>query len=223
MDFSKISFDEAFIKKNLRPFEDPERKCLKGKSFVNSAVVVLIEPHDSKSYDLVLILRTERDSDKHSGDMAFPGGVFEPNVDKTFFDTALRELSEELGVRSNNINILGCLNDHITPKKYIITPFIGQITASQKMIKEESEVEEVVKVPISFFMDKNNYRERTYLLNGDTLAVGTYNYKDPRGKRYKIYGATCHIIVSFIEQVYQVKLMDLKARRLTCSDLEGTS
>ncbi len=220
MEPSKLTFDEAFIKKNLKQFEDPERVCLKSKSFVNSAVVVLIAVNDSKPYDLVLIRRTEQENDKHSGEMGFPGGIFELDVDKTFFDTALRELKEEVGIASNDVKILGCLNDHITPKKFIITPFVGTISQTQRMIKEDSEVEEIVRIPISFLMDSKNYIEHTYLLNGSTLAVGRYNYRDLKGEKYTIYGATCHIIVSFIEQAYNIKLMKLGARRLTCSDLE---
>lgn len=215
-----LFFNEKHITKKLKTFDSPSRLCLDDDSFIKSAVLLLIIPYKDNPYDLVLIRRTHRDKDKHAGEMSFPGGLFDSQLDKSFQDTALRETEEELGINRNNITILGCFDDHITPKKFIITPFVGYVDENQKMIKRDEEVQEIVKIPIIFFTDKKNYKERVYNLKENTIAVGKYTYRKDNNEKYVIFGATTHIIVSFIELVYDIKLMKPGARRLTCSDFK---
>lgn len=216
-----LIFDKNYIAKKLKTFDSPSRLCLLDDDFIKSAVLFLIIPHKEIPYDLVLIRRTHRDRDKHAGEMSFPGGLFDSQLDKSYQDTARRETEEELGIAREKIKLIGCLDDHITPKKFIITPFVGYIDEYQEMIKNEDEVQEIIKIPISFFTNKKNYRERTYKLKDDTVAVGKYNYRAPNDKKFVIFGATTHIIVTFIELVYNFKLMNPRARRLTCDDFKA--
>jgi 8-oxo-dGTP pyrophosphatase MutT (NUDIX family) len=216
-----LIFNKNYITKKLKTFDSPSRLCLLDDDFIKSAVLFLIIPHKEIPYDLVLIRRTHRDRDKHAGEMSFPGGLFDSQLDKSYQDTARRETEEELGIAREKIKLIGCLDDHITPKKFIITPFVGYIDEYQEMIKNEDEVQEIIKIPISFFTNKKNYRERTYKLKDDTVAVGKYNYRAPNDKKFVIFGATTHIIVTFIELVYNFKLMNPRARRLTCDDFKA--
>ncbi len=216
-----LIFNKNYIKKKLKTFDSPSRLCLQDDDFIKSAVLFLIIPHKEIPYDLVLIRRTHRDRDKHAGEMSFPGGLFDSQLDKSYQDTALRETEEELGIAREKIKLIGCLDDHITPKKFIITPFVGYIDEHQEMIKKEDEVQEIIKIPINFFANKKNYRERTYKLKDDSVAVGKYNYRAPNDKKFVIFGATTHIIVTFIELVYNFKLMNPRARRLTCDDFKA--
>ncbi|MFW9899566.1 MAG: NUDIX hydrolase [Candidatus Thorarchaeota archaeon] len=221
MSDSKFIFNPDFIQKRLKTYDSPSRLCLDDDSFIKSAIVFLIISYKDKPYDLVLIRRTHRDRDKHAGEMSFPGGLFDSQLDKSYQDTALRETEEELGIAREKIKLIGCLDDHITPKKFIITPFVGYIDEHQEMIKKEDEVQEIIKIPINFFANKKNYRERTYKLKDDSVAVGKYNYRAPNDKKFVIFGATTHIIVTFIELVYNFKLMNPRARRLTCDDFKA--
>ena len=85
--------------------------------------------------------------------------------------------------------------------------------------KQDEEVHEIIKIPITFLVEKKNYRERTYKLKNNTIAVGKYNYRAPNNeKNYVVFGATTHMIVSFIELVYDLKLITPGARRLICED-----
>ncbi len=211
-------FEENLIRKRLLDLNSPSRIVLKDELFTPSAILFLIIKHEKKSYELVLIRRTIRDTDKHSGEMSFPGGRVDP-LDNSLEETALRECEEELGISRKEIKILGCFDDHITPKGYIMTPVVGYIEANQSMNKQDEEVHEIVKIPIDYLVNKKNYRERIYTLNGDMIAVGKYNYRDSTGKRFVIFGATCHVIVNYIELVYDMQLMKLGARRLSCADI----
>ncbi|MHA1375009.1 MAG: NUDIX hydrolase [Promethearchaeota archaeon] len=213
-------FDEEFIRSKLKQFNSPERISLDHEKFIHSAVIFLIVPHAERSYDLILIRRTKHQKDKHSGEMSFPGGKYDPKSDKSYQDTAQRELMEELAISPNQLTILGCIDDHLTPKGFIITPFVGYIKEKLEMKKQDGEVQEIVSIPISFFANRNNYRERTYYLKDDLIGVGKFKYKTVDNKKYVIFGATSHIIVNFIDKVYDLGLKTPGCRRVNCKDLE---
>jgi len=221
MSYLNFHFDEILIRSKLKKYESPNRLSMHHKHFIHSAVVLLIIPNNEKPYDLFMIQRTKRENDKHSGEMSFPGGKFEPEKDKDYLDTALRELEEEVGIPRIKINVLGCIDDHLTPKGFIITAFVASVNETQKMKKQDEEVQEILRIPINFFANKSNYKERTYYLNGDLIGVGKFNYRSPNNhKRYVIFGATSHIIVNYIKQVYDLQLKTPVCRRVTCSDLK---
>ena len=213
-------FNEKLIRTKLKDFDSPNRLAMSHEYFVNSAIIFLIIPYNNKPYDLVLIRRTKSTTDKHSGEMSFPGGKFDPMLDKSYLDTALRELEEELGIPRYEVHVLGSIDDHLTPKGFIITAFVAFISQDTKMVKQESEVNEIVKIPITFFADKKKFRERTYKLKDDLIGVGKYNYFSPENKKYIIFGATSHIIVNFIDTVYNLGLMTLGCRRINCEDIK---
>ena len=152
--------------------------------------------------------------------MSFPGGKFDPKLDKSYFDTAFRELEEELGISSDEVTLLGCIDDHLTPKGFIISAFVASITPDIRMIKQESEVNDIVKIPITFFAKKENFKERTYKLKEDLIGVGKFNYKSPDNKKYVVFGATSHIIVKYIDTVYNLGLMTRGCRRINCEDIK---
>ncbi|NVM45600.1 MAG: CoA pyrophosphatase [Candidatus Lokiarchaeota archaeon] len=213
-------FNERLIRNKLNDFDSPDRLSMSHENFVNSAVVFLIIPYKDKPYDLVLIRRTKRKSDKHSGEMSFPGGKFDLKLDKSYLDTAFRELKEELGIPYNEVSVLGCIDDHLTPKGFIISAFVAFITSDIKMVKQENEVNEIVKIPITFFANKENFKERTYKLKEELIGVGKFNYISSDNKKYVIFGATSHIIVKYIDTVYNLGLMTPGCRRINCEDIK---
>ena len=213
MNFTKFFYDESLIKQNLIPCDSIARISLKDDYFTSSAVLFTIIPYNDKPYDLVLIHRSNRGS-RHRGEMSFPGGKFEPLSDKSLQDTALRETQEEIGVLRKNIRIVGCLDDFPTMTKYIITPFIGIITKEQKLIRQETEVQRILKIPINFFTNKCKFREQAIDIDGNKFPVFYFNYEDKiNKKRYTVWGATAYMIVNFIEKVYGFTLSELGLKR----------
>jgi 8-oxo-dGTP pyrophosphatase MutT (NUDIX family) len=161
-------------------------------------------PYSNRPYDLILIKRTEKGT-KHRGEMAFPGGKFDLSEDKSLLDTALREAEEEIGVERHKVKILGCLHDFPTMTRYIITAFIGVINENQNFIKETKEVEEIVKIPIDFFINPDNFSEQFFEFENQSFPVFYYNYFDKtNNKTYTVWGATGYLIVSYIEMIYNI-------------------
>lgn len=220
MNLIDFMFNETLIRSKLKDFFSPKRLKMQQKPFISSAVLFLIQSVENLPYSLVMIRRTKRINDKHSGEMSFPGGKFDIQSDDNLLDTALREAEEELGISPKDVNILGCIDDHLTPKGFIITPFVGFIDEEVKLNKQDHEVKEILKIPVTFFANKENYKEKTYLLKGDQIGVGKFKYKAPDGKIYVIFGATSHIIVNYIDTVYNLGLMNPGSRRIKCDDIK---
>ena len=208
-----LIFNEALIKRKLFDCNSPSRISLKDDFFTRSAVLFSIIPYENKPYDLILIHRSNLGT-RHRGEMSFPGGKYEEDKDKTLKDTALRETVEEIGVSKESIKIIGCLDDFPTMTKYIITPFVAVIDNNQQLIREEREVQRILKIPIDFFTNKTQFRERAIEVNGNKFPVFYFNYLDKEnGQKYTVWGATAYMIVTFIETVYGFTLSSLGLKR----------
>ena len=208
-----LIFKENLIKKKLLDFDSPKRISLKDDFFTSSAVLFALIPYEDKPYDLVIIHRTDKGS-RHRGEMSFPGGKFDPQRDSSLMDTALRETEEEIGVPRNKIKILGCLHDFPTMTKFIISPFIGVIDKDQRLIKEEREVQEILKIPIDFFISKKNFREQAIDIEGNKFPIFYFNYENKEdGKTYTVWGATAYMISTFIETIYDFTISELGLSR----------
>ncbi|MHA2288268.1 MAG: NUDIX hydrolase [Promethearchaeota archaeon] len=206
-------FDESFVKSKVFHCESPSRISLKDDFFTSSAVLFSIIPYEDKPYDLILIHRSNLGT-RHRGEMSFPGGKFEEDKDKSLRDTALRETEEEIGVFRETIKIIGCLDDFPTMTRYIITPFVAIIDKNQKLTRQESEVQRILKIPVDFFTSKSQFREQAVDVAGKKFPVFYFNYLDQEnGQKYTVWGATAYMIVTFIEMLYGFTISNLGLRR----------
>ena len=213
MDSANLIFNREIIQKALYPCESPLRLSIKDDFFTSSAVLFTIIPYENKPYELVLIHRSDKGT-RHRGEMSFPGGKFEPQFDKSLKDTALRETEEEIGVPRDKINILGCLDDFPTMTRFIITPFLGIIDKNQVLIREEREVQKILKIPIDFFTSKINFQEQAVDIEDKKFPIFYFNYIDKENsQKYTVWGATAYLIVLFIEKIYEVTMSKLGLER----------
>jgi len=207
---NKKHIDVQIIKSKLMNFDSPDRLKIKHDLFRNSAVLFPFMEIDN-SLNVILIKRTNVGK-RHRKEMSFPGGKFDSNLDNSLQDTALRETEEEIGVSKEYIKIFGCLDDLPTTTRYIITPFVGLIQSGAQLKKQDTEVEEIYQIPMDFFSNQQNFTE-TY------FEMGSKKFPIYRYPKYNVWGATAHLIVSFIEKVYGVSLSKSGLKRLNVEQL----
>ena len=134
----------------------------------------------------------------HKGQVCFPGGTRDEE-DPDLLTTAIRESGEEIGLRAEDIEILGVLDDMFTiTSMRIITPFVASIPYPYDFKISPSEVEELVEIPISALLDKGNFREETgQYYDGRLFPVYFFRYRD-----WTIIGATAVILKRFLDLVF---------------------
>ncbi len=125
------------------------------KTSKKAGVLVLFYPNRQQQTHLVLILRKTYEG-VHSAQVGFPGGRLEKH-DLSIEYTAVRETFEEVGVPIHNIKILRALTElYIPPSNFTVYPFLGIAGTTPEFKIQEDEVEEVIEVPLSNFLNETN-------------------------------------------------------------------
>jgi len=126
--------------------------------------------------ELYLVFEKRARNTRQGGDLGFPGGAREEE-DDSFQETAVRETMEELGLARDEIEVLGKLGTLVTPGGTLVEAYVGRLLISDldALHFDRREVEELVPIPFSFFMDTP---PETY-----TLAVETLPYGNQDGQR----------------------------------------
>jgi len=158
---------------------------------VCAAVMALMYPASGKIH-LVFIKRNEYDG-AHSGQVSFPGGVWEPG-DRTLEKTALRETREELGI-SGDIEILGTLTElHIPVSNYLVTPFVGWMDHTPEFNPEVSEVQYIIESPLDALVSPSARDSEILERHGQNIKAPFY-----RVGTEKIWGATAMMLSEVLE------------------------
>lgn len=159
---------------------------------VRSAVLVPLFRRQGQ-YHLLFIRRAPWVK-HHQGQIAFPGGTYQP-ADGTILNTARRECREEIGLLSEDTEILGELDDFVTTtSNFVITPFVARIPWPYRFELSREEIEALLWVPLAALQDKRQVRPGTEIIAGKKVATFTYHY---RGNI--IWGATARILTQLLD------------------------
>lgn len=108
---------------------------------------------------------------------------------ETIEAAALREAWEEIGLDSENVDVLGCHDDIWTPSGFIITPVVGIIAGGTRFQPNPAEVARLFSVPLCFFAQEQNTVRRSMVLEGKEREVFFYTWDGET-----IWGATALMI-----------------------------
>ncbi|MDI4231619.1 CoA pyrophosphatase [Bradyrhizobium sp. Arg237L] len=93
-----------------------------------------------------LLTRRAASLRSHSAQWALPGGRCDPG--ETQAETALRELHEELGLRVDDADVLGVLDDYPTRSGYLITPIVVWVSTRAPIAPNPDEVASVHRITL---------------------------------------------------------------------------
>ena len=116
-------------------------------------------------------------------------------------DTALRETHEEVGVPSNDVEVIKELSEvYIPPSNFLVRPYLGLYPNPRPFVKEDFEVESLVEVYLKDFMDDSNHINEvlttSYAKNIDVPAF--------KLNGYTVWGATAMVLSEIKELLRQV-------------------
>jgi 8-oxo-dGTP pyrophosphatase MutT (NUDIX family) len=216
-------------KKNLEELKkslSPNPGILQREEYLNTAVLIPLI-NINKEYQFLFEKRSA--TIRQGGEICFPGGEYDKNIDSSFEETALRETIEELGIEINDIEVIGELGTLIGPMGITLDVFIGELKQKEinKYNIDNNEVEKIFTAPVSYFQNNqpeiyhvrleshpyyfDEKGEKVILLPTEELKLPA-RYTNPWGFRkrkilvYKtngevIWGMTANLIYEFIKKL----------------------
>lgn len=172
---------------------------LKKENAKKAAVMALFYPNDHQLTHLLLILRKTYKG-VHSNQIALPGGKVE-HTDVDLQATALRETHEEVGVPSEQVQVIRSISQvFIPPSNFEVQPFIGLYKEPSPFIRQESEVEALVEVSLLDFLDDTKiFQQKLSTSYGENIAVPAFKLNG-----YTVWGATAMMLNEIKELLKQV-------------------
>ena len=143
-----------------------------------AAVALVLRQGENNVIELLLIKRSEHPDDPWSGQIALPGGRFDP-ADATLQDTAIRETLEETGVDIGRDGVVLGMLDELRPRTpvlppIIVTPFVAVVRADVSIDHASDEVALAFWVPLSSLVDPSLTVESEVSARGNTWRVQSY-------------------------------------------------
>jgi len=160
------------------------------------AAVLLPLFKGAEGYHLLFTQRTDTVR-HHKGQISFPGGSFDRR-DRNLLQTALRESYEEVGIRPEDVTVLGRLDDAPTvATNFVISPFVGLIPYPYIFRPDPREVASVFDTSLSLLAHPVVFRSYIRTREDDT-RIEDYEY---HVNDHVIWGATARIIHHFLDVI----------------------
>lgn len=174
---------------------NPESQAGNSSQRVHASVLIPLFEDDGEHK--VLFTERTRRVEHHKGQISFPGGKVDEE-DDTFEETALREAYEEIGLATEDVTILGRIDDALTAvSDFIVHPFVGLIPYPYDFRLNVREVNRLVRVPIEvFFSDGSLYKRDWAEIEGKIYHGAVYHYHGD-----VIWGATARIMQNFVDVI----------------------
>lgn len=168
------------------------------------ASVLILFYAKNKAWHIPLIQRpSSNPNDPHSGQIAFPGGRYETE-DGTFQQAALREAYEEVGIKPEDVQVLGKLTPlYIPVSGYLVHPFVGYLAYEPTFVLQKEEVHSVIEAPLVDFQDEANLHQKDMQFKGNRELKGV-DYFDIEGK--VVWGATAMMMNELLEILKQIEV-----------------
>jgi 8-oxo-dGTP pyrophosphatase MutT (NUDIX family) len=181
-----------------------DKACINDPALTRAAVLIPLFKKNEE-YHVLLTRRTHKVS-HHKGQISFPGGRQDKGED--LLSTALREAKEEMGIAEKDVHLLGELDDICTvASDFCVSPFVGLIPYPYPFKVNRHEIEEIIEVPLSVFLDENKFREEFRERNGEPLRVYFFQHED-----HTIWGATARILKQLIDLLPEEDKANLKLK-----------
>ena len=173
------------------------RTTIDDPSLTPAGVMLILYSKDGEL--CVLLNRRTEQVEYHKGEISFPGGQRDDG-DDDLLQTALRETYEEMGIRPEDVDVLGQVEDTPTSTRFLISTYVGTIPYPYDFRPSEAEVAEVLEIPLSTLMYNDVRRDEIRvaegrLVNSPTFAAGGH----------LVFGATGRIFSRFLDMLCAAK------------------
>ncbi len=118
---------------------------------------VLVPVYERDGMLRLLLTKRPMHMPTHKGDLAFPGGK-PSHGDGGPVGTALREAEEEVGIRPDDVQILGHLEPiHTVEYQRYVIPMVGLVAPDPEIVADPGEVELVLEPAVEDLADPSSW------------------------------------------------------------------
>jgi 8-oxo-dGTP pyrophosphatase MutT (NUDIX family) len=168
----------------------------------NAAVAMVLSDHPENGLSTLFIRRADHPDDPWSGQMAFPGGRFEP-YDRTLVRAAIRETREEVGLSLTQDMLLGRLSDvsggRLSMHRLAVSPYVFFVPEPPEL-RPNYEVANTVWVPMSYLGDPANIQPYVFPLDPEKREFPAWQFDG-----YTIWGLTYRIIANYM-RLFEIEI-----------------
>lgn len=176
---------QTLLNQLINSVQQYDPRTIDQPSLLQAGVLVAI----TDEIDPKLILTRRADHlNTHSGEVAFAGGK-QDATDPDIVFTALREAHEEINLCSDQVKIIGPLDQVVSRFGYVVTPIVGLIPADLEFIANLDELDAIFKVPLRFFLESEPYE---YFERGN-ISIPSFQYEE-----FRIWGLTAMMITEML-------------------------
>ncbi len=167
--------DERFAGSELRP----------------AAVLAAVTNRERPGF---LLIHRPSNMRSHPGQVAFPGGKIDPGEDAV--EAALREAHEELGIRAEDVTVIGTSDVYKTGTGYAVTPVLAVVPPDLELQPSPTEVAAWFEAPVDFVFDRANHVEQTAYWQEQERR-----YIEIMWQEHRIWGVTAAIIANLARRI----------------------
>lgn len=149
-----------------------------------ASVLVL---HDL-SNDTIILTQRSMELRNHPGEICFPGGRWQEG-DESLYETALRELNEELGISRERIKSPIAMELEHTLTGFLIYPWFASITSLIPYFPDSQEVSTVFSLSMEEVKNSKHYKQITVSRGGVNFKSWQYT-----ASQHFVWGATARIM-----------------------------
>ncbi|BFK80960.1 CoA pyrophosphatase [Clostridium baratii] len=200
---------EEFLKKVFKDY----KVGLNDENIMKKSAVILPIININGVDSILFEVRTDELS-LNPGEVCFPGGRIEKGESPK--EAAIRECVEEIGLSFDNLDVITELDTFVSNTNMIIYPFLAYIKGDYKFLINESEVKEILTIPLDYLVSmepisvynklitipsddfpfENIINGEDYKFREGSYRVLFYKYKD-----YVIWGMTARILENFLNKI----------------------
>jgi 8-oxo-dGTP pyrophosphatase MutT (NUDIX family) len=151
-----------------------------------AAVLVLLYPEPGGCFLPAMLRPTQMKL--HAGQVALPGGMVEPG--EAPYESALRELNEELGVSPDGVEVLGALRPiYVFNSNFWLKPFVAICNERPAFQLNPQEAAELIEIPLAALYELSQRGDHRIERKGLVFRAPHYQVGP-----HRVWGATSLIL-----------------------------